>query len=45
MALICITSGVLISKKQETGNLLALAGHGMVIYSVLNAAGDYQIDP
>ena len=41
MAFICVYSGILLLKQKQTGRLLNLTGLGMVIYSVLNAAGYY----
>ena len=41
MAFICVYSGILLLKQNQTGRLLNLTGLGMVIYSVLNAAGYY----
>lgn len=41
MAVVCICAGVTILQGKKLGPSLALIGHGMVIYSVLNAAGYY----
>ena len=41
MAIICIVSGVLLLGKHKHAKLLNIFGLGMVIYSVLNAAGYY----
>lgn len=41
MALATIVAGILILRKHNLGRGFALAAHGMVIYSVLNAAGYY----
>ena len=41
MALICLVSGIIILRKKTIGKLINILGLGMVIYSVLNAAGYY----
>jgi len=41
MALLCLVSGILLLRKNVISRLLNLLGLGMVIYSVLNAAGYY----
>lgn len=41
MALLCLASGILVIKKIRTGAILNIAALGMVVYSVLNAAGYY----
>lgn len=41
MALLCLFSGILILKNKPIGKFLNVLGLGMVIYSVLNAAGYY----
>lgn len=41
MACICIVSGILLLKNNPRGRLCSLIGLGMVLYSVLNAAGYY----
>lgn len=41
MAFICLISGWQIIKKKSPGKLLGILGHGMLVYSVLNAAGYY----
>jgi hypothetical protein len=41
MAVGCLTAGILIIRKNRSGIVLAVAAHGMVSYSVLNAAGYY----
>ena len=41
MALAVLVAGILILKKHNLGRGLGLAAHGMVVYSVLNAAGYY----
>jgi hypothetical protein len=45
MACICILSGILLIKNNLLGKLLNFLGLGMVLYSVVNAAGYYgQLD-
>lgn len=41
MALLCLFSGMLILRNNPAGKYLSILGLGMVIYSVLNAAGYY----
>ena len=41
MALLCLASGILLLRKKLISRLLNILGLGMVIYSVLNAAGYY----
>ena len=41
MALLCLVSGILILRNILFGRLLNILGLGMVIYSVINAAGYY----
>ena len=41
MALLCLFSGILILGNKPIGKFLNVLGLGMVIYSVLNAAGYY----
>jgi len=41
MALFCFFAGILVLKKHISGTGLSIAGHAMLIYSVLNAAGYY----
>lgn len=41
MALLCLFSGILLLRQKQAGKLLNLTGLGMVVYSVLNAAGYY----
>jgi phosphotransferase system glucose/maltose/N-acetylglucosamine-specific IIC component len=41
MSLSCIVAGALILKQHRLGRGVTMAAHGMVIYSVLNAAGYY----
>jgi hypothetical protein len=41
MALLCLVSGLLMLKNKPASKLLNIMGLGMVIYSVLNAAGYY----
>lgn len=41
MAILCIFSGILILKNKAFGKSLNILALGMVIYSVLNAAGYY----
>ena len=41
MALLCLASGILLLRKKPISRLLNILGLGMVIYSVLNAAGYY----
>lgn len=41
MALLCLVSGILLLRKKTLSKLLNILGLGMVIYSVLNAAGYY----
>ena len=41
MAFLCLLSGILILKNNPLGKFLSILGLGMVIYSVLNAAGYY----
>lgn len=41
MALLCLVSGFLLLKNKPISKLLNVLGLGMVIYSVLNAAGYY----
>lgn len=41
MALLCLVSGLLMIKNKPASRLLNILGLGMVIYSVLNAAGYY----
>lgn len=41
MALVCIAAGIMMTRKHRVGIPLILAGHGMVIYSLLNATGYY----
>ena len=41
MALLCLISGILILRNKSIGKFLSILGLGMVIYSVLNAAGYY----
>lgn len=41
MAMLCLTGGYLLLKKKVIGKTLNLFGFGLVIYSVLNAAGYY----
>ena len=41
MALLCLVSGILLLKNKPKGRLLNILGLGMVIYSVINAAGYY----
>jgi hypothetical protein len=41
MALLCLVSGILLLGNKPMGKLLNILGLGMVIYSVLNAAGYY----
>lgn len=41
MALICLISGIQILRRSRLGKLLNITGLGMVLYSVLNAAGYY----
>ena len=41
MALLCLFSGILMLKNKPIGKFLNVSGLGMVIYSVLNAAGYY----
>src|SRR5512133_1297993 len=41
MALLCLVSGILLLRNNPISRLLNILGLGMVIYSVLNAAGYY----
>lgn len=41
MALVCLVSGILLLRNKPFARLLNILGLGMVIYSVLNAAGYY----
>ena len=41
MALLCLVSGILLLRKKPISRWLNILGLGMVIYSVLNAAGYY----
>mgnify|MGYP001485351242 CR=1 FL=1 len=41
MAAFCIVSGILVLRRKKPGRLLNMAALGMIIYSVLNAAGYY----
>jgi len=41
MALLCLVSGIFILRKKPMGRQLNISGLGMVVYSVLNAAGYY----
>lgn len=41
MALTCFSAGILTLRKHFSGIGLSIAGHAMLIYSVLNAAGYY----
>lgn len=41
MAALCLLGGILSIKKKQNSILVLLLAHGMVIYSVLNAAGYY----
>jgi hypothetical protein len=41
MAFLCLVSGILLLRKKPISRLLNIMGLGMVIYSVLNAAGYY----
>jgi len=41
MALFCLISGFMLITHHRTGRLLNILGLGMVLYSVLNAAGYY----
>jgi phosphotransferase system glucose/maltose/N-acetylglucosamine-specific IIC component len=41
MALACMAGGVMFLKNYRFGQGVLTAGHGMVVYSVLNAAGYY----
>lgn len=41
MALLCLITGILLLRNNPKGKLLNILGLGMVIYSVLNAAGYY----
>ncbi len=41
MATFCIISGILVLRRKHPGRLVNMAALGMVIYSVLNAAGYY----
>lgn len=41
MATFCIVSGILILRRKHPGRLFNMAALGMMIYSVLNAAGYY----
>ena len=41
MATICIVSGILLLKNNSMGKPINFIGLGMIIYSVLNAAGYY----
>ena len=41
MAILCLFSGILLLRKKSISRLLNILGLGMVIYSVLNAAGYY----
>lgn len=41
MAVLCLVSGILLLQNKPIGRLLNIIGSGMVIYSVLNAAGYY----
>lgn len=41
MAILCIVGGVLVLRKRHSGRLFNMAALGMVVYSVLNAAGYY----
>ena len=41
MAAMCLAGGILSFFKFKTGRLIMIIAHGMVLYSVLNAAGYY----
>jgi len=41
MASLCVGSGIFLAKGVNKGAMANLAGHSMVVYSVLNAAGYY----
>ena len=41
MATLCIVGGILVLRRRHPGRLLNMAALGMLIYSVLNAAGYY----
>jgi hypothetical protein len=41
MAAFCIVSGILVLRRKHPGRLFNMAALGMMIYSVLNAAGYY----
>ncbi|MDP4221855.1 MAG: hypothetical protein Q8868_00970 [Bacteroidota bacterium] len=41
MALVCIISGAFVIRKSSMGKHINMFGLGMVVYSVLNAAGYY----
>lgn len=41
MALLCLITGILLLRNNSKGKMLNILGLGMVIYSVLNAAGYY----
>jgi len=41
MATFCIVSGILVLRRRNPGRLLNMAALGLLIYSVLNAAGYY----
>jgi membrane protein implicated in regulation of membrane protease activity len=41
MATFCIVSGILVLRRKHPGRLFNMAALGMMIYSVLNAAGYY----
>lgn len=41
MALLCLVSGILLLRNKPISRLLNILGLGMVIYSVINAAGYY----
>jgi len=41
MALLCLSSGILMIRRVRAGKILNITGLGMVAYSVINAAGYY----
>jgi hypothetical protein len=41
LATLCIVSGVLVLRRKKPGRLMNMAALGMIVYSVLNAAGYY----
>ncbi|MFB6319499.1 hypothetical protein [Saccharicrinis sp. FJH54] len=41
MALLCVIGGIMLLKSMRHSKEISILGHGMVLYSVINAAGYY----